>query len=163
MKVIAIILSLCAIIYTGCKKDSRDFELEMAELETFIFDQKAKGLKIDTALTGIFHILKEPGEGPTPQPGDTCFIEYKCFLINNRLVEKSQDFYPPNGIWKFIFAPPDMNAGLRAGIELMNAKCEMDIIIPSNLAYGKKGTANIPPYSTLIYAVKMHDLRIKKN
>jgi FKBP-type peptidyl-prolyl cis-trans isomerase len=134
----------------------------MAELKEFILQKEAEGLIIDTAKTGIFYILKNKGDGPTPQIGDTCYISYQCYLLNGQLIEKSLDFYPPNGIWKFVFAPADMITGLSAGINLMNTNCEMDIIIPSNLAYGEAGTANIRPYTTLIYVVKMHDLRVRK-
>ena len=159
---IAIILSITAILYS-CKHDDRDFDQEMAELKEFILKKEAEGLNIDTAGTGIFYILKNEGAGPTPQEGDTCYIEYQCYSLNDRLIEQSLDIYPPNGIWKFIFAPDDMIQGLRTGINLMNAECEMDIIIPSNLAFGKAGTANIPPYTTLIYVVKMYDVRVRNN
>jgi FKBP-type peptidyl-prolyl cis-trans isomerase len=159
------VLSIVAISFLnfGCNKNSRDFEQEMTELKDFILEQEAKGIDIDTARTGIFYILKNEEEGPTPQQGDTCYIEYQCYLLNNKLIESSEDLYPPNGIWKFVYAPNDMIMGLRAGLSLMNTSCEMDIIIPSNMAYGKEGTANIPPYSTLIYVVKMHDLKVKNN
>lgn len=162
LKIITV-LSIVAISFLifSCDKDSRDFDQEMTELKDFILEQEANGIDVDTAQTGIFYILKKEEEGPTPLQGDTCYIEYQCYLLNNKLIESSEDFYPPNGIWEFVYAPNDMIMGLRAGLSIMSANSEMDIIIPSNMAYGKAGTANIPPYSTLIYVVKMHDLRVK--
>jgi FKBP-type peptidyl-prolyl cis-trans isomerase FkpA len=162
---ITAVLALTAVIFfnLSCKENERDFDQEMAELENFILEQEIKGLDVDTAQTGIFYILRSEGEGPTVQQGDTCFIEYQCYSLSNKLIESSLDIYPPNGIWKFIFPPHDIITGLTAGINLMNSKCEMDIIIPSNLAYGKEGTANIPPYTTLIYVTKMEDIGVKND
>jgi FKBP-type peptidyl-prolyl cis-trans isomerase len=164
INIVAVFLMTAVIFFNlSCKDNARDFDQEMDELKNFILEQENKGTDVDTSQTGIFYILRQEGEGPVTQQGDTCFIEYQCYSLNNRLIESSLDLFPPNGIWKFIFPPHDIITGFTAGINLMNSHCEMDIIIPSNLAYGKEGTANIPPYSTLIYVVKMHNLKVKNN
>ena len=150
------------LINAGCKENGRTYEQEMAELNDFIIKKKAEGFDVDTTMTGIFYIRIKPGVGPTARTGDTCHIEYQCYLLNNKLVETSRD-YDPDGVWDFILTPPKMIMGLSEGIKLMNKNCEMDIIVPSNLAYDSKGKSSIPPYSSLIYVVKMTDLRVKKD
>ena len=155
------IIPVFLLINAGCKENGRTYELEMSELNNFILSKESEGFDVDTTLTGIFYIRRKAGDGPLAQTGDTCYIEYQCYLLNNKLVETSRD-YDPDGIWDFILTPPKMIMGLSEGIKLMNKNCEMDIIVPSNLAYDSQGTSSIPPYSSLIYVVKMTDLRIKK-
>jgi FKBP-type peptidyl-prolyl cis-trans isomerase FkpA len=41
----------------------------------------------------------------------------------------------------------------------MNKGTNIDIIIPSSLAYGAAGTIDIPPYMPLLFSMKMKDLK----
>jgi FKBP-type peptidyl-prolyl cis-trans isomerase FkpA len=138
--------------------EQRTFEDEMAELDAMLVKLNDSGYNIDTTEMGVYYLVKDPGEGPFPQAGDTCFIDFTGYLPNGVIFESSEEFYD-NGIWKFVYGKPEIIPGLEDGIAHMNKGAKIEMIIPSNLAYGASGTANIPPYTTLLYTSKMHDLR----
>ena len=146
---------------TDDEPEPRTFEDEMAELDALLVKLNNEGFTLDTTEMGVYYLVQEPGEGPFPQTGDTCFIDFTGYLTNGVIFESSEEFYD-NGIWKFVFGNPEIIPGLEDGIAHMNKGAKIEMIIPSNLAYGAKGTANIPPYTTLLYTSKMHDLRPKE-
>lgn len=152
---VGLVFSLSCINDNGIEE--RTFEEELAELDSMLYKLTENGYDIDTTELGVFYIVKEPGEGPLPQPGDTCYIDYIGYFSDGTLFDRS-DYYHSNGIWKFIYGNPDMIPGLKSGLGRMNEGAKIEMIIPSNLAYGEKGTSNIPPFTTLIYLSKMHEL-----
>jgi FKBP-type peptidyl-prolyl cis-trans isomerase FkpA len=137
--------------------EPRTFDDELAELDAMITKLEESGFDVDTTDIGVYYIVEEEGEGPFPKDGDTCFIDFRGYFKDGILFHDSEDYHT-NGIWKFIFGKPDMIPGLKSGLKQMNEGAKIEMIIPSNLAYGDKGTANIPPFTTLIYESKMHEL-----
>jgi len=162
IKIFTFILIIAGLFfYTSCIDDndieSRDFDDEKAELDSMLNKLTEAGYDIDTTSIGVYYIVKEEGEGPFPQPGDTCFIDYLGYFADGTLFDRSEDYHT-NGIWKFLYGEPDMIPGLKSGIGRMNEGAEIEMFILSNLAYGESGTRNIPPFTTLIYLSKMHEL-----
>lgn len=150
---------------TGEEVEKRTFDDERMELDSMINKLMEEGFDIDTT-DGVYYIVKEKikEEGPFPTPGDTCYIEYRLYLPSGQLIRESYD-YNTSGIIIFLFGEPgvpDMTPGWANGIRKMNKGSEMDFYVPSNLAYGSSGTQLVPPFTTLIYRTKMHDLRPKK-
>ncbi|HKL34308.1 MAG TPA: FKBP-type peptidyl-prolyl cis-trans isomerase [Tangfeifania sp.] len=141
----------------GEETEERTFDDELAELDSMLNKLTEAGYDIDTTSIGVYYIVKEEGEGPFPQPGDTCFIDYLGYFADGTLFDRSEDYHT-NGIWKFLYGEPDMIPGLKSGIGRMNEGAEIEMFILSNLAYGESGTRNIPPFTTLIYLSKMHEL-----
>lgn len=137
--------------------ESRTFEDELAELDSMLNRKIEAGYDIDTTNLGVYYIVKQEGEGPLPVQDDTCSIDYLAYFPNGNLFDSSDDHHP-KGIWKFLYGEPDMIPGLKNGIGRMNEGAIHEMMIPSNLAYGEKGTGTIPPYTTLIYIVEMHEL-----
>ena len=149
----------------SCNKEDntqRTLEQDLMELNEFILKKESEGFDVDTTSLGVYYILKEEGDGPYPEPGDTCFISYISYFLNGSLVQNSKDVFP-NGIWKFVHNEAEMISGLRDGLRLMNVGCKADLIIPSHLAHGKEGTSDIPPNNTLIYVVTMHNIKPPEN
>jgi len=153
-------LSILFISASCDKEDSepRTREMEMAELEKKIKDLEAKGIDIDTTNLSVFYFVMKAGEGPYPQDGDSCLVSYIGFLPNGNIIEDSREIHPPDGIWRFNYKPPHKVTGLINGIGYINKGAEIEMYITSDNAYGSKGSANVPPFTTLIYRAKMHDL-----
>ncbi|MBT3385429.1 MAG: hypothetical protein HN778_08985 [Prolixibacteraceae bacterium] len=136
----------------------RSPELEASELYTALSNLEAGGYDIDTTDLGIFYVIHEEGEGPYPVAGDTCYIEYEGYLLDGIIFDASSDHYL-DGIWELIYKDIPLIEGFDDGIALMNKGTEIDIIIPSYLAYGAYGAGIIPPYSTIVFSAIMHDLK----
>lgn len=156
------VLALSLILNLSCEKEEviekRTFEDELAELDSMLADRIADGYDIDTTELGVFYIVRDTGHGPFPEKGDTCFIKYRGYFPNGTLFDASQEYHP-EGVWKFLYREPDIITGFESGIGHMNEGSELEMIIPSSLGYGEKGSANVPPYTTLIYVAEMIKLR----
>ena len=137
-------------------------EIEKAELDEALGKIIDAGYDLDTTELGIYYVTYEDGEGVFPLPGDTLLLEYTGYLLNGTVFDASVDHYP-DGIWEYIYKDIDLIPGFDDGLALMNKGCEMDLIIPSVLAYGAGTAGFILPYSTLIFAAKMHDIKPKQN
>lgn len=145
----------------GDDVDARTPELEQVEISNAIAKLETAGYDIDTTASGLFYILHTAGTGVFPQMGDTCYIEYAGYFINSVLFDTSQNHYT-DGIWEFIYKAQPLIPGFDEAISMLNKGAEMDFIMPSNLAYGAFGSASIPPYSPLIFSIKLHNLKPKQ-
>lgn len=159
---------LFTFIFSSCfspiedNTEVRTPELEQQEISNTIAKLETAGYNIDTTATGLLYILHTAGTGAFPQPGDTCYIEYAGYFINSVLFDSSLDHYT-NGIWIMKFKDQPLIPGFDEAISMLNKGAEMDFIMPSKLAYGVMGSYTIPPYSPLIFSIKLHDLKPVSN
>ena len=162
-KATAIVLFLLIITMTigsSCVNDDtemRTLEMEMEELDSYLSDLETRGFDIDTSDLGIYYILEAEGEGPLAQAGDTLSLEYTGYLLDGRIFDASANHYA-DSIWEFVFKEIHLIPGFEDGISLMNKGAEMNMIIPSEFAYGPNGYGPIGPYTTLVFVTKLHDI-----
>ena len=52
-----------------------------------------------------------------------------------------------------------MIPGCEEGIKVINKGAKVQLVIPSGLAYGSDWYSIIPPYQTLIFVIKMYDIK----
>lgn len=135
-------------------------ELEKSELDAVLAKLEASGYDIDTTDLGIYYIVNTEGEGLFPQAGDTIQLEYTGYLLNGIIFDASEYHYP-DGIWEFVFKDELLIPGFDDGISVMNKGAEIDMIIPSELAYVSGSYGIIKPYSTLLFSAKMHEIKPK--
>lgn len=133
--------------------EARTESKELAELNELITTLIAEGYDVDTTAMGIYYIIHYEGEGPLVQPGDTIDIAYEGYLSEGSMFDNTDS-------WEFIFKEQSIIPGFDDGLALMNKDCEIELIIPSSLAYGAYGSPpGIPSFSTLIFGVKMNDIK----
>ncbi|WP_372947709.1 FKBP-type peptidyl-prolyl cis-trans isomerase [Mariniphaga sp.] len=159
-----VLISLLIII-ASCKPEEegepRTRETEWEELDAWMKRLEDDGEDIDTTDLAVFYIVRKKGDGPFPKVGDNCTISYLGFLPGGKKIEDSNEIYP-NGKWSFVFKPQHVVEGLNNAIGYMNKGAEIEMYIHSDFAYGSKGTTGIPPFTTLVYRVTMHEM-IPKN
>ena len=97
------------------------------------------------------------GEGPFAQIGDTLRLEYTGYLLDGRLFDASALHYQ-DSVWEFILEEDQVISGFEDGLLLLNKGAELDLIIPSELAYGPNGFGGIEPYTPLLFSTKLHDI-----
>jgi len=157
----ALLLALTGI--SSCLSDSKETErteaIELAELNQLIEKLEARGNDIDTTESGVFYLVREPGEGPLIAAYDTVIISYEGLLTTGQVFDASAD-WAPDGKWEFVYLDQPLIEGFNVGLALMRKGSEFEFIIPSSLAYGAYGSPPlIGPYETLIFWVKIHDIR----
>jgi FKBP-type peptidyl-prolyl cis-trans isomerase FkpA len=163
IKTVVVLLSLLLLIFiSSCNISGnvteRSAAIEEKELDEAITKLENKGYDIDTTKLGVYYIVNKLGTGSLPQKNDTCFLIYTGYFLDGTIFDTSANYYQ-DSIWKFNYMEESLIPGFYEGISILNKGAEADIIIPSILAYGAYGNSGIPPYTPLLFTLKMKDLR----
>ena len=110
---------------------------------------------INTLSSGLrYQVLKE-GTGAKPSITDTVVTHYHGTFLDGSVFESSVDrgapaTFPVNGVIR----------GWTEALQLMSVGSKWRLVIPPDLAYGKRGAGRlIPPNATLIFEVELLDIR----
>lgn len=124
-----------------------------ADGEAFLAANKSKpGVK--TTASGLqYQVIKE-GTGKKPGPNDQVKVHYLGTLIDGTKFDSSYDRGQPAQ-----FALNGVIPGWTEALQLMTVGSKYKLFIPSNLAYGEKGSPGpIGPNSTLIFEVELLEI-----
>ena len=110
---------------------------------------------INTLTSGLrYQVLKE-GTGAKPSITDTVVTHYHGTFLDGSVFDSSVDrgapaTFPVNGVIR----------GWTEALQLMSVGSKWRLVIPPDLAYGKRGAGRlIPPNATLIFEVELLDIR----
>jgi FKBP-type peptidyl-prolyl cis-trans isomerase len=108
------------------------------------------------ALPGIQYRVMKTGKGAQPDGRDCATVNYKGSLINGKVFDATKPGEHAT------FPVGRLIAGWTEALQLMHEGDEWELVIPSGLAYGKRGAGNgvIPPDQTLIFDVEL--LKVSK-
>ncbi len=129
-------------------------DMDMQEQLNLLHYAETHHLPDSTRKGGIYFLPLEAGKGDSLKDGNLVSIAYKGYFINGRIF----DSVSPESPLQFRLGDKDQTvAGLEIAIKMMREGGKAKIIIPSQLAFGEKGslTGIVPPYSTLVYEVKI--------
>jgi len=125
--------------------------------ETFLAENKKKeGVK--TLPSGLQYKVIKAGTGKKPKADDTVTVNYRGTLINGTEFDSSYKRGQP--------ATFPVSGGIIAGwteaLKLMGEGAKWELFIPSNLAYGERGTSGIiGPNATLIFEIELVSIKQK--
>jgi len=129
-------------------------ESNLLEGQRFLAENKEKaGVKVTAS--GLQYKVINAGSGAKPKGTSTVEVHYRGTLINGTEFDSSYSrgqpaTFPVNGVIQ----------GWTEALQLMQEGAKWQLFIPSELAYGSRGTgADIGPNSTLIFDVEL--LQIK--
>ena len=103
--------------------------------------------------TGIRYIVEVAGKGPILQPGDIVMVNYTGSLLNGTVFDQHHDRKRP-----FMFR---VDRGLVIDgwdqiLQLMRPGDRWTVIVPPELAYGRRGSPpKIPEYATLVFDLEI--------
>jgi len=149
-------LSSCLDINVPENESTEAEELQL--LSNYLDAIVAGGNDLDTTDLGVYYVTLQEGEGDYPQNGDTLEVGYAGYFVDGTLFDAS-DFYEEGGTFEFILGDPPIFEGWDNGIKVINKNAEVQLIIPSKLAYGGDGSGSIPPYRTLVFVVEMKEIK----
>ena len=132
------------------KKNKVDGEAFLAE------NKKKEGVK--TSPSGLQYKVIKAGTGKKPKADDTVTVNYRGTLINGTEFDSSYKRGQP--------ATFPVSGGIIAGwaeaLQLMGEGAKWELFIPSNLAYGERGTSGIiGPNATLIFEIELVSIKQK--
>jgi FKBP-type peptidyl-prolyl cis-trans isomerase FklB len=120
------------------------------EGEEFLAANKSKPGVVTLPSGMQYKILKE-GTGPKPAASDTVSCNYRGTLINGKEFDSSYKRGQPTS-----FPVGGVIKGWTEALQLMPVGSKWQLFIPSDLAYGDRGTGgDIGPGSTLIFEVEL--------
>lgn len=115
-------------------------------------NKKTKGV-VELSSGVQYRILKK-GKGKKPSKTDTVVVNYKGTLVNGKVFDSSYErkqplTIPVNGVipgWQEIL--PKMRVGGK-----------WNVVIPPEMAYGKRGNGAIGPDSTLVFDIELLSIK----
>lgn len=113
--------------------------------------QNAKKEGVVESDTGLQYSIVESTNGAKPDEWSTVEIHQRALLLNGTLLE---DTYRLNQTTEVKMN--ELIEGLQEGLQLMNVGSRFKFWVPSELAWGRKGTSNkIPPNAVLYFDIRL--------
>jgi FKBP-type peptidyl-prolyl cis-trans isomerase len=131
-------------------QDFNDYEKVI--LKQFL---EEKELPVKPILSGIYYINVREGNGKKIEPGDTITINYEGRFLNGKFFDSTIKRNQP---FQFIYGTEwQVIKGLEEVLGIMREGEKSIVILPSDLAFGKKGSSTgiIPPFTSLIFEVEI--------
>ena len=160
--IFGIIISL-AFIAGSCSKndvieeETYTEEKEQELLQTYLDYLIEEDYDIDTTANGVYYVVLEEGDGIVPKYKDEVSVSYTGFFIGGAIFDTAGD--PAyNGYYTYTHKVDGMIDGWEEGIETIKKGGTSLLIVPSKLAYGEYGYYDIPPYTTLLFEIYVHDI-----
>jgi len=122
---------------------------EAKEREAYL---KKNKITVKPTQSGLYFVSIKSGKGPHPKKGDKVSVQYTGYLLNGKKFDSSLDRGKP---FEFTLGMHRVIAGWDEGIAMMRKGGSAKLIIPSSLGYGPRNMGPIPPFSTLVFDVKL--------
>jgi FKBP-type peptidyl-prolyl cis-trans isomerase len=125
--------------------------------------EKGKDKKTMTKTeSGLKYLDTKEGEGEPPAVGQNCVVHYTGWLWENDA--KGKEFDSTHSLkhdqpFSFHVGEREVIQGWDEGVSTMKVGGKRELIIPADLAYGKRGSGGvIPPNATLMFEVELLEL-----
>ncbi len=155
------VVVILSVILTSCfdvDSDDQTYEEEIGRLNEYIAGLESEGNDVDTTALGVYYVTMEEGTGDYPVIGDSVTVSYSGFLMDGSLFDTSVR-NATDTTWTFEVGEQTYISGWNDGLRVINKGAKVQLMIPSTLAYGENGYGNIPPNNSLIFVVRMVDIK----
>ena len=120
-------------------------------------EENAKNDSVVQTASGLQYMVLKEGKGAKPGPTDIVTVHYTGRLLDGTVFDSSVERGEPAS-----FPLDKVIPGWTEGLQLMSEGSEYRLFIPSELAYGSKGSGDkILPNATLIFDVQL--IKVEKN
>ena len=121
-----------------------------AESEAFLKKNRSKPGVITTA-SGLQYTIQEAGAGKRPDEWSTVEVNQRILLVDGTVLKNTYDGTEPD-----TFTLAEAIDGLKEGLALMKEGGKFRFVVPSDLAWGKRGAGQkIGPYAALIFDIRL--------
>lgn len=125
-----------------------------AESEEYLRKNRMKEGVVETE-SGLQYEVIDPGEGASPTEWSTVEVNQRILLVDGTVIK---DTYRKAENDRFSMG--EAIEGLREGLALMREGGRFRFVVPSDLAWGKRGAGDrIGPYAALIFDIRLERVR----
>lgn len=112
----------------------------------------ANKITVKPTETGLYYIEKTKGKGPKLKPGDMIEAKYKGMFTDGKVFDSSEG-HPE----AFVFqaGAGQVIPGWDEALMMMNVGGKALVIVPSQIAYGARGSGPIPPFTPLVFELEV--------
>ena len=128
----------------------------LAELKAYI---EKENVSVTPDESGIYIIPLENGKGRCPMKGEKVELDFDACLLNGQSIGSTLG---QNEKFSFILGEGAVIPGWEAIVPKMHLGERVRAIIPAEMAYGERQVDNIPPYSNLVYDIKLLKIMTKE-
>ncbi len=128
-------------------------EKNKKEGAAFLVENKTKPGVI-TLPSGVQYKILTEGTGEIPKSNDTVVVNYRGTLIDGTEFDSSFKRGQPA-----TFKVTGVIKGWTEALELMKTGSKWQLFVPSDLAYGQRGSASIGPNATLTFEVELVSIK----
>lgn len=131
-------------------KEKEQAQQAIAEGKVYL-ENNGKREGVTTTKSGLQYEVLTEGTGKSPKATDTVRCHYEGRLLDGTVFDSSYQRGEPAD-----FGLNQVIPGWTEGVQLMKEGAKFRFHIPYLLAYGERGaSAQIPPYSTLVFDVEL--------
>jgi peptidylprolyl isomerase len=167
---LALILLLATLPTAGCGGGDEAADYEEAPAPQLNDESKAiemltageaEGKELVSSATGLQYVDLVVGDGPGPQPGQTCVTHATGRLLDGSVFWSSREPARDGAVKPFEFPLGRGRAipGFDQGVAGMKVGGVRRMAIPPQLGYGEGGAGRIPPNATLIFDVELLEVK----
>jgi FKBP-type peptidyl-prolyl cis-trans isomerase FkpA len=129
---------------------------EKAQIVKYVQDSIPANKTFDINDSGVYHIIDIAGTGNPPIAGNTITMAYVAKFLDGTIIDEATTALP----YTFAFESTGIIPGMYQALGEMKKGESAWIIIPYKQAYGEQPTtANLPPFSTLVYYISMINIQ----
>jgi FKBP-type peptidyl-prolyl cis-trans isomerase FklB len=152
-----IVFNTC--LLSACTNNEQDSNLAYKnEGEDFLKNNK-QAAGVNTLPSGLQYMVLKEGYGPSPGLTETVTVHYHGTLIDGTVFDSSVEKGKP-----LTFPVNIVIAGWQEALQLMPLGAKWKIFVPSQLAYGEKGSrGKIKPNSVLIFDIELLSIEPQPN
>jgi peptidylprolyl isomerase len=122
-----------------------------------IYPGEATEEELQTTHSGLQYIDMMIGTGIQPAPGNRVTVHYTGYLMNGEKFDSSADRRQP---FSFVIGYGQVIKGWDEGVASMRVGGKRKLVIPADLAYGKRGIGSIiPPNAQLVFDVELLEVK----
>ena len=129
---------------------------EQNDLEIYL---KENMINIAPSPEGLYYLELKKGRGKRPVAGNTVLVHYKGSFTNGQIFDNT---YLSGQPLEFIIGNTDQAIkGMHIGVKQMREGEKAKLVIPSHLAFGKKGSSTgiVTAGKTLVYEVELVEIK----
>lgn len=154
-----LLMELNNLLMTGQQKQMKEQQADYEKREKAYFESlKAKVPGLKQTPEGFYYEVLQEGKGHNATAGSVVIFDYRSYFASNG--ELYDQTYGNREPIKHVVGAP-MFQGLQEAFTHMNAGSIYRFYFPYAKAFGAQGEmeSGIPPYSTMIYEIELHEIR----